>query len=145
MNLDGNVNIVYGLAAVANGSSTDSNTTILDMEGWDGVVFFVAITDCADTGVATLNVQGSAANSDGAMATITGATATGTSGANDDMNATFLKVEVYRPLLRYIQGNVTSATANIAFGETYAIQYRGRKSPFADNATIQDATLVVGS
>ena len=86
------------------------------------------------------------ANSDSGMATISGATATATSAANDDLNNTLLIVDVYKPLKRYIQGNITSATANIAFGEMIAIRYKGRKAPVSQSSTtVSASTSVVGS
>ena len=144
MNLTKNVLISEVLAPVSAGASIDSNSDILDMMGWDGVVFIVPITDCVSGGVATLNAQGSAANSDTAMTTLTGASATVTSSGNDNENGTLLIVDVYRPLLRYIQGNVTSASQNIAYGNMIAIRYSGRKFPITDHATVSDATFVTG-
>lgn len=145
MNLSKNAKLSFGLAAVAAGSSTDSNTSILDMSGFNGCMAFVTLTDSADTGVATLNMQGNTINSDTGMATITGATATATSAANDDLNSTVLLVDVYKPVKRYIQANVVSATANIAFGETYLVQYKSSKAPITESGTIQSSTFVVGS
>lgn len=145
MNFIKNNKLSYGLAAVSLASSTDSNSSILDMSGFEGVVAFVTLTDVVDTGVATLNVQQSDANSDTAMATITGATDTLTSAANDDVNGKVLAVDVYKPLKRYVQANIVSATANIAFGETYLVQYKASKGPITASATVPGATFVVGS
>ena len=57
------------------------------------------------------------------------AVATATSATNDDLNTKLLVVDVYRPRERYLKANITSATANIAFGATYAILYSGRVQP----------------
>lgn len=133
MNLLKNCQIDWVLVSDAAASNTDANSSILDMLGWDGVMFLVAITDSAATGVATLNLQESAANSDSAMATK--ATATATSVSNDDLNSMLLIVDVYRPLLRYVQGNITSATANIAFSDMFAIRYCGKKAPITQSTT----------
>ena len=145
-NLLQNCQIDWVLTSDAAASDTDANSSRLDMEGWDGVMFMVAITDCADTGVATLNVQDNTADSDTGMTTITGATATATSAANDDLNDMLLIVDVYRPQDRYVQGNITSATANIAFSDMFAIRYRGRKAPVTQSTTtVSASTFVVGS
>ena len=136
--------ISEGLAPVSASSSIDSNTSILDMSGYDGVIFIAPVTDSAATGIASLNVQGSDANSDTAMATLTGATATDTCVTNDDLNNQLLIVDVYRPLNRYIQGNVTSSVANIAYGTVIAIRYKGRKYPISDDATVLASTQVRG-
>jgi hypothetical protein len=144
-NLASNVKISYGRAAVGNANNTDSNTAILDMSGFDGVLFVAPITDCVQAGVATLTVESNAANSDAGMAAITGAAATATSAANDDLNGKCLVVDVFSPQKRYVQAVVTSATQNIAFGDVIAIQYRGRKAPVSVAASIASQVAVVGA
>jgi hypothetical protein len=145
MNILKNSLISYVLDAVGASSSIDSNSTRLDMQGYDGVVFITLIADSVTSGVATLNVQGSAADSDTAMATITGASATKTCVSSTDIDNTLLIVDVFRPLLRYVQGNVTSSAANIAFSHTIAIRYCGSKFPITQGGTVSASTSVVGS
>jgi len=146
MNLLNNCAVDWVLILDAAASSTDANSAILDMQGYEGVMFIVPMSDSAATGVATLNVQGNSANSDSGMATITGAVATATCSTNDDLNGTLLVVDVYKPLERYIQGNITSGTANIAYDAMVAIRYKGHKAPVTqDTATVSASTSVVGS
>lgn len=142
MNLLKNVKIQEVLAPVAAGSSIDENSDILDMSGYDGVMFIVPITDCADTGVALLTIEQNTVNSDTGMAALSGATATATSAANDDLNNTLLIVDVYKPRERYVQGVITSSVANIAYGSMIAIQYCGSKMPITEAASILDSALV---
>jgi hypothetical protein len=137
-----NVVIAEVLAPVSAGSSTDSNSDILDMAGYEGAIFIVPITDSAATGVATLNVQENTANSDSGMTTVDSATKTCT--VNDDINNTLLIVAIHKPLKRYIQGNVTSATANIAFGNMIAIKYGAKKLPITDDSSVSDVDQSVG-
>lgn len=137
-----NVVIAEVLAPVSAGSSTDSNSDILDMAGYEGVIFIVPITDSAATGVATLNAQENTANSDSGMTTVDSATKTCT--VNDDINNTLLIVAIHKPLKRYIQGNVTSATANIAFGNMIAIKYGAKKLPITDDSSVSDVDQSVG-
>lgn len=143
MQLTQNEKIEEVNAPVAAGSSIDDNSDILDMQGWDGVVFIVPITDSAATGVAALTVEQNTANSDTGMAALSGAQATATCAVNDDLNDTLLIVDVYKPRERYVQGVVTSTTANIAFGNTIAIRYKGKKLPVAQGASVQDIAQVV--
>ncbi len=131
-------------APVSASSSIDSNSDRLDMSGWDGVVFIVPITDSAATGVAKLEAQGNSIDSDTGMTALTGGSATDTCVVNDDLNNKLLIVDVFHPLLRYIQGTLTSATANIAYGNMIAIKYRGRKFPITEDATVLDSASVVG-
>lgn len=143
MNLLKNVKISEVLAPVAAGSSIDSNSDVIDMAGYEGVVFVVPIADSASTGVATLTIEQNTANSASGMAALSGAVATVTSGENDDLNGTLLVVDVYRPRERYLQGVVTSATANIAYSNMIAIQYEGTKMPITQGSTVSAATQVI--
>ena len=131
-------------APVANANNTDQNSDRIDMSGWDGIVFFVPITDCANTGVATLKVEANTVDSDSGMAAITGASAVATSAADDDLNNTILIVDVFRPQKRYVQGVITSGTANIAFGNTFAIRYKGSKMPITQHASVKTIAQVTG-
>jgi hypothetical protein len=133
-------------AAVSAANNTDDNSSRLDMSGFEGVVFIVPIVDSVATGVATLTVEENSADSDTGMTAISGAVATATCAVNDDINDELLIVDVYRPQERYVQGVITSATANIAFGATIAIRYNNRKGPITqDTDTVAAATFAVGS
>lgn len=138
MNLLKNCLIKEVCAPVAAASDTDQNSDILDMQGYDGVCFIVPVTDSVATGVAALTVEQNTDNSDTGMAALSGGAATGTCAVNDDLNNKLLIVDVYRPRERYVQGVITSLTANIAFGNMIAIQYKGSKCPIsADDSVIQ--------
>lgn len=142
--LSENVSIREVGAPVGAANNTDSNSDIIDMTGWDGVVFICPLTDSVQAGVAHLKCEGNTANSDSGMAALTGADATATSASSDDLNDKLLVVDVYRPLKRYIQAVRTSATQNIAFGNVIAILYRGRKAPVSDDTSILDVAAVAG-
>lgn len=143
--LSNDIKIMEVEAPVTAGSTIDNNSDIIDMQGYDGVIFVTPITDSVDTGVATLTIEENSANSDTGMTTITGASASATSAANDDLNGKLLYVDVYRPQERYVQAVLTSATANIAYGNTIAILYKGTKMPVTDDTSVADSTKVVGS
>lgn len=140
-NLLNQIKLDYVAAAVANANNTDNDSAIVDMQGFDGVLFLTTITDCAQTGVATLTIEQNTANSGSGMAALAGAVATATSGANDDLNGKILAVDVYRPRERYLRANRVSATANIAFGECHAILYRGTKMPITQ-VDVTDSAIV---
>jgi hypothetical protein len=144
MNLDGKICISVAKGTVAAGQA-GTKSDILDMTGYDGVLFIASISDCTSGAVATLAVQQNTANSTTGMATITGASATKTSTAGDDLNDKLLKVDVYRPLQRYIQGLFTSGTQDIAKGPMIAIRYCGSKAPIAADASVLSSAIVVGS
>lgn len=145
MNLSKNCVIREVLAPIAAASDTDSNTDIIDMQGFDGVVFVCPMTDSVDTGVATMTAEQNTANSDTGMAALSGGAATATSAANDDLNGKLLVVDVYKPRERYVQCAVTSGAANIAYGNVIAIQYNGCKAPITEDSTIANSVLVVSA
>lgn len=136
MQLSKDVKIVEVGAPVAAGSSIDDNSDRVDTAGWEGVVFVATITDSVDTGVAALTVEQNTIDSDTGMAALSGAVATATSAANDDLNGKTLIVDVYRPRERYVQAVRTSATANIAYGSVVAVLYGARKLPITDDTTV---------
>ncbi|MBN1807191.1 MAG: hypothetical protein JW837_18235 [Sedimentisphaerales bacterium] len=138
MNLLKNCLIKEVAAPVAAAPDTDQNSDILDMQCYDGVCFIVPVTDSVATGVAKLTVEQSGENSDSGMAALSGAEAAGACAVNDDLNDKLLIVDVYRPRERFVQGVITSETANIAFGNMIAVQYNGSKCPIiADPSVIQ--------
>lgn len=139
--LSNNVEIRVVGAPVAAGSSIDNNSSIIDMQDYESVMFVASITDSVATGVATLTIQSSDANSDGAMAAVTGTASTVTSATNDDVNGTALISEVYHPAKRYVQATRTSSVANIAYGDVIAILVP-RQKPSANGATVSDSASV---
>lgn len=132
-----NYELRYVGAAVAAGSSIDNNSSRIDMNGYESVAFFTTITDSVDTGVATLTIEENTADSDSGMAAVSGTGATTTSAANDDLNGTILATELYKPGSRYVQAVRTSATANIAYGEVYAL-LKPLRRPVTNHSTIAD-------
>lgn len=132
-------------APVVAGSSIDDNSDRIDMAGYEGAIFMVPITDSVNTGVAALTIEENSADSDTGMSAITGAVATATSAANDDLNNTLLIVEVHRPRERYLQAVRTSSTANIAYGNATVILYGARKMPVTDHATVQASATVASA
>lgn len=136
-----NYEVLVVNAAVANASNTDDNSTRIDMADYESVMFVVTITDSAATGVATLTIQSNDADSDTGMAAVTDAVATATCAVNDDLNGEALVAELRLPSKRYVQATITSATANIAFGETIAI-LKPLRRPAVQGATIVDTAYV---
>lgn len=136
-----NIEVRYVGAAVAAGSSIDSNSSIIDMDGYESVAFVTTITDSVATGVATLVVQENDANSDTGMASVDGTAATVTCAVNDDINNTLLATEYHKPAQRYVQATRTSATANIAYGEVIAL-LKPLRRPAEQGTTVSDTAFV---
>lgn len=144
-NLLTGIKISYLKDGVTAGSSIDNDSDILDLAGFEGVLFVSPILDSVATGVATMTVEQNAANSGSGMAALAGAVATATSSTNDDLNGKVLAIDVYRPRERYLRVNRTSATANIAYGDVIAIQYSTRNNPIVQAAAEVAASTVVVS
>ncbi len=136
-----NQQLKWVLAPVAAGSSIAEGSAIIDMANWETVQFITPIDDSVDTGVATLAIQQNTINDPTGMATLAGTSASATSAANDDLNDTLLVSEVWRPQERYVRAYLTSATANIAYGDTIAILSGPRTKPITEDATIQTAVI----
>ena len=126
--------IVWAAVAVAAGASIDNDSAIIDMAGYEGVIFLTTVEDSVATGVAAMTVEQNSANSGSGMAALADAVATLTCATNDDINGKVLAVDVYRPRERYLRVNRTSATANIAFGAVIAVLYGPRKVPIDGSA-----------
>lgn len=122
--------------AIAAAANTDSNSTRINMAGWKGIIVFCALTDSVATGVAALTIEQNTSDADAGMAALSGAKATLTSVANDDLNTKSLCVSVHEPAEQYVQAVRTSATANIAFGECWALLYGADVVPVVDDALI---------
>lgn len=135
MQLAKNSEVRYVGAAVAAANNTDSNSTIVDMAGWDGVIFVTTVTASTATSVVTLKAEQNTANSDTGMAALSGASASATCAVTDDLNGKTLIVSVHQPRERYVQAVRTSATANSAFGQVIAILYGPRTAPTAAAST----------
>lgn len=127
-NLLENVAVEYINDAITAASDTDDDSAAVDMQGYEGALFIVPITDSVATGVATMTIQ-QETTSGGTYAALSGAVATATSAVNDDLNGKLLIVDVYKPRERYLKATLTSATANIAFGATTVIKYGARAVP----------------
>lgn len=136
-----NIEIRVVGAPVVAGATIDNASGRIDMANYESVTFIAPITDSVATGVATLTIESNDADSDSGMTAITGAVATVTSAANDDINDEALIVEVRQPAKRYVQAVRTSATANIAYGSVIAL-LTPRRLPVVDHSTVADVTRV---
>jgi len=123
-------------------SSADDNSVIIDMSGYEGVLFVQPISDSAATGVATITIEQNDSNSDAGMAALVGGAAAVTSLVNDDINNQLLIAEVYRPRKRFVQAVRTSSGANIAYGRMIAILYGRIKKPVIQGATVAASVVV---
>lgn len=136
MNLTSNIKVTRVMNAQAAGTSV-VNGSVIDMQGFDGVLFVAAVGALTATQVTSLKAQDGAASnlSDASdlLGSLTGPL------ADADGNKV-LTLDVYRPLKRYIRPVLNRATANAVIDGIVAIQYCGDKMP-----TVQDATTIAAS
>lgn len=119
--------------AVAAGT-TDQNGSVIDMAGYDNVVFGVSFGTITSGAATTIKVQQGTDSGGSDMADLAGSKVTV---ADTDDNKLAL-VEVYRPQERYVRVVVTRATQNSVIDSAWAIQTSPRVNP-----PTQDSTTVI--
>ena len=139
MSLLKNVKVAY-VAGSSAAATTEVLSTVLDMTGYDGVMFVALLGDVTATSVLTLTAKGNTANSTSSPTPVTQkATAAFTAGATDADSAALI-VDVYDPALRYIFASLTRTVANAVVNGIVAIQYKAEYRP-----TTQDATVIANA
>ncbi|MDH5640127.1 MAG: hypothetical protein OEY28_02450 [Nitrospira sp.] len=104
---------------------TTINSAVVDMQGFDGIVFLTNAGTIAATGTAAVKVQQDTAVGMGGAADLAGS---GQAFIDTDDNKS-VAVDVKRPLERYVRLVITRATANSDWGPIWALQYRARQVP----------------
>lgn len=113
-------------------AQTEIDSSIIDMAGFDGVLFLFLFNTIVDGSVVTCKAQQNTANSTSGMADITGASSGFTSASNSN---TVLWVDVYRPSQEFVRAVVLRTTQNATLDGIIAIQYNGTKLPLSHDAT----------
>lgn len=125
MNLIQNIKL-RKVAAGAVSAGTAVNSTAVDMQGFDGVLFFTTIAT-ANAGNFINAAQG-AESSGSDAADLEGTKVVAAA------NASGVWIDVYKPTDRYVRCEIDRSGTNTATGDIWAIQYAGRLFPeAADN------------
>jgi hypothetical protein len=143
MNLlkDVKITVVEATAAAA---QTELVTDVLDMSGYEGVMFIALTGDVTTSSVLTLTIKGNSANSVSSPTPVTQkATDAFTAGASD-ADSKVIVVDLYKPTLRYIFGSLTRTAANAVVGGVIAIQYGARNKPTAQDASVIASAFGLG-
>lgn len=138
MNLSKDVKITV-VSGAASAATTAITSSVLDMQGFTGVMFVALMGDVTATSVLTLTAKGNTANSTSSPSPVTQAAATFTAGASD-ADSKVLMVDVYDAQMRYMFAELTRTTANAIVGGIIAIQYGPDSKP-----TAQDASVIASS
>lgn len=137
--IPGYLNDEVKITRVANSAvaaQTDVASSILDMTGFDGVMFIGILGDVTTGSVLELEVQQDDVNDTAGMAAITSSTFT--AGASDADNKLLIQ-DVVRPTKRYVRGVLKRGTANAVVDGIVAIQYRARNRPTVHGSTVLSA------
>lgn len=135
---------VTPVAASAVAAQTEVLTSVLDMSGFDGVMFIALLGDVTATSVLTLTAKGNTASSTSSPTPVTQvATSVFTAGASDADDKA-LVVDVYDPMLRYAFASLTRTTANAVVNGIIAIQYTAEYKPTTQAATVIAAAMGPG-
>lgn len=143
MNLSKSIKVTVVEAAAAAGQ-TELVSDVLDMSGYEGVIFIALLGDVTSGSVLTLTVKGNSANSVSSPTPVTQkATSAFTAGASD-ADSKVLLVDVYKPTLRYMFASLTRTTQNAVVGGIIAIQYRSRAKPSTHDASVIASAMGLG-
>lgn len=115
-------------------SATPTKATIIDMLGFESVMFVALMGNVLDTSVVSLRVAGGD-TSDTADMTLRAGTVGGTADATsyDDK---LVILDVVKPTDRYLEAQIFHVTANAPFDGILAIQYNGHNLPITQGSTV---------
>lgn len=118
-------------------ATTDVETAIYDMQGFDGIV---AMTHFATTGSGTVG----SASGNGLFARISTASSSGTEQASGSFIpgvTTAQALEIHRPTQRYVQFGLKRSGAGTKAGSIFVLQYAAGRLPTTNATTITTKIL----
>jgi len=130
-----NVNIVRVSAGGAGAASaTPTKATILDMSGYQSVMFVAELGNVLTTSVVSLKVGVSDTNDTATMTLLTDFP-TGTAGASD-YDDKCVVIDVPKVDKRYVECQIFHVTADAPFDSILAIQYNPTNAPITQGSTV---------
>ncbi len=130
------------LNSVVAGTSAQTSS-VLDMTGFDAVMFIAAVGDVTIASVVTLTVKENTANSTSSptptAVTGTAPTFTDPDGTSEDNG--LLVSDVIRPSKRFVFAVLTRTVANCVIDGIFAIQYRARSLPVTQSSSVLVSSL----
>jgi len=139
MNLSKSMKVTV-VEAAATAATTELVTDVLDMSGYEGVIFIALTGDVTSGSVLTLTVKGNSANSVSSPTPVTQKASDAFTAGASDADSKVIMVDVYKPTLRYVFGSLTRTTQNAVVGGIIAIQYGAGAKP-----TSQDASVIASA
>ncbi len=141
MNLSKSVKVTV-VEAAATAATTELVTDVLDMSGFEGVMFIAVTGDVTSGSVLTLTAKGNSTNST-SNAVTQKATDAFTAGASD-ADSKVLMVDVYKPTLQYAFASLTRTAQNAVVGAIIAIQYGAHNKPTSHDASVIASAFGLG-
>lgn len=143
MNLSKGIKVTVVEAAAA-AAQTELVTDVLDMSGYEGVMFIALTGDVTTASVLTLTVKGNSANSVSSPAPVTQKATDAFTADGTSADSKALMVDVYKPALRYVFGSLTRTDANAIVGGIIAIQYGAKTKPTTQAASVIASAFGLG-
>jgi hypothetical protein len=133
-------NLISQILGYFAAGTTKRTSIIIDMAGYDGVLFVVALGTLIEGGTLDAFVEQNTINSASGMARLATTTAYTVTAADALKTQSCILVDVFRPQERYLQCNITPAVSNAVVLGVTAIRYRGRVKPESQDSTVLAAT-----
>jgi hypothetical protein len=127
-NLMKDVKVTQVLGYYAAGT-TKRTSDIVDMSGYDGVLFIAGLGTIIEAGTIDVFVESDSANATTYMEELAGTAAYTVTAAAAALTKSCILVDVYKPRERYLQCNITPAGQNAVILGIVAIRYNGRVQP----------------
>lgn len=135
------ITVVEAAAAAA---QTELVTDVLDMSGYEGVLYIALLGDVTATSVLTLTAKGNSANSVSSPTPITQKASDAFTAGASDADSKVIVVDVYKPTLRYQFASLTRTVANAVVGGIIAIQYKAHNRPTSQDASVIASAVGLG-
>lgn len=141
MNLLKNVKVDQILGYYAAGT-TARTSDIIDMAGYDGVLFVAGFGTLIENGTLNVQVLQNDSNTTVGMAAVSGTAAHTVTAANAALTKSAIVVDVYKPQERYLEVTVTPAVQNAVILGVTAIRYKGKMGPDANGDLLKATQLI---
>ena len=131
-----------------NGAGTASATptkadVILDMAGYQNVMFIAVMADVVNASVVSLRYAQDDTNDTAAMGVVTGSAGGTASATSYDDKLVIL--DVTKPTKRYIEAQLFHVTQDAPFDAVIAIQYGARTAPVTQGSTVAASAALVSA
>lgn len=136
-----NVKIDQVLGYYAAGT-TKRVSDILDMSGYDGVLFVASLGTTIENGTVDVFVEQDIANATTNMARLATTTVHTITAANAALGKSAIVVDVFKPREQYVQCNITPAVSNAVILGIVAIRYKGHLAPVVNDSLVKSTRLV---